>query len=188
MNENIYERELRLPFEFIPKLDGYNELFSHNSFNLECINDEFAQWLTSKKLAIAHAETFCLSPLRAPYVPIHVDIVHPEQSDHVVKINFVFSKHDSYMNWYELKSNTDTVILDTPVDSKYRYIRREDAKLVHTVKTDRPRLVNAGIPHDVYPSVQSKRHSFCFVLKHLYTHEKVSWNEALEILRDCIVA
>ncbi len=186
MTNNIFERELILPFTFQPVFDrSLNK--PHAKFKLTEKNQDFINWLQEKDIAITHGERFYLHPIRANHLPIHVDVFLPNQSDDIVKINFVYCDVDTYMNWYELKEDVELEVIPTSVDSYYKVIDREEAKLVHTVKTDRPRLINAGIPHDIYPPVSMPRYSFSFILIKKSTGVKISWNEALEIFKENIV-
>ena len=187
--ENIFERELKLPFNFVP--DFGDKSAAHNFYDPKNRNTKFIEWLATKDVEIAHSERFLLTPDAGPNkmscLPIHIDVVLHEQSDHIVKINFVYSKEPSYMNWYKLKPGTALNAEPTPVNSAYIKIDRDNAELIYTVKTDRPRLVNAGIPHDIYPPVTADRYSFSFILKRITTQQKLSWTEAVEIFSDCIV-
>lgn len=185
-DKNIFERELKLPFEFKPEFDRRLNK-PHLNFTLKTENQEFIDWLNSKDIAITHGERFYLTPIRNTYLPIHVDVFLPEQSDDIVKINFVYCEKDTYINWYKLKEGVELETIPTSVNSFYKVVDRNDADLVYTVKTDRPRLINAGIPHDVYPPVTAHRYSFSFILIKKSTGIKLSWNQALEILSDCIV-
>jgi len=189
MLENIFERELKLPFTFVP--DFGDKSAAHNFYEPKNRNMKFINWLAERDVGIAHSERFLLSPdsnvSKMACLPIHIDVVLPEQSDHIVKINFIYSKEPSYMNWYKLKPGTPLNPDPTPVNSAYIPISRENAELIYTVKTDRPRLVNAGIPHDIYPPVTAERYSFSFILKRISTQQKLSWDEAIDIFSDCIV-
>lgn len=184
MIENNFERKLKLPVEFIPVFD--DNPAPHMPYSLDLINNEFKNWLDSKDMAVAHSERFFLEPTKAASLPIHIDVFLPEQSDHIVKINFVYCHKMTHMNWYELTDNIELTTIPTSVNSYYKLVDKKNAKLIHSVQTDRPRLVNAAIPHDVYPPVTAPRFSFCFILKRKSSQQKISWKEALEIFEDCI--
>lgn len=184
MTENNFERKLKLPVEFIPVFD--KNPAPHIPYPIDLINVEFKEWLDSKDIEVAHSERFFLEPTKASALPVHIDVFLPEQSDHIVKINFVYCRRITHMNWYELIDDQELVTIPTSVNSHYKLVDRKNVKLIHSIQTNVPRLVNAAIPHDVYPSVTAPRFSFCFILKKKSSQQKISWSEALEIFKDCI--
>ncbi|MFZ9878363.1 MAG: hypothetical protein ACO3EG_07490 [Chitinophagaceae bacterium] len=176
---NVYHYNLNIPVPFLPKgmdmrgnISGvYKKIFAKN-----LINDEFLSWLDFLKLDLEEGRILHMKTNRHSQYPVHVD--SPNDSINRVNINMIYDSVDADMKWYQGDKETETFTANKLVRSYTKY------KEIYSVKCNAPALVNTGIPHRVVLSSRQikPRHCFILCLIHKGTKERVSFQDAKEIL------
>jgi len=170
-------RELKLPVPFLSKeFDGTQYMSRYQHLSRSDISVEFIDWLNSLNLVLGLAEVFLSIP--GTYYGIHKD--HITLTD-FPKINWIFGKSTSYMNWYEPKTTGFTLKKETGLYVEYAI---EDVKLLHSAELKSPSLLQAGVPHNV-TVLKDYRWSISTVYKH--NNRLLTYDDMVETLRPFLV-
>ena len=183
-----YAFKLNLPVEFIPyNINNLPKVKGEYILEKNLINQEFTDFLESLKLSIDYGRYFYSIP-HLRYIP-HIDNTVAQQgliSDNV-KINFVAGGAGSEMIWYSLK----------PGKSHYHYTntqgnlcfgyRDEDLIEEHRASIGWPSLIDADSIHTLQ-NADEDRKCWSFTLKSTITKKRISWDDAIEIFKDYIIA
>jgi hypothetical protein len=166
-------RELKLPVPFLTKeFDGMQYLSPYQCFNKSDISIEFIDWLSSLNLVLGLTEVFLSKP--NTYYRIHQD--HTILTD-FPKINWVFGKSTSYMNWYTPKT---TGFIYTVATGQSVIYEKEDAELLHSVELKSPSLVQAGVPHNI---TVLKDYRWSISTTYRRNNKLLTYNEMIETLK-----
>jgi len=181
---NIYHQNLAIPVPFSPKemnmtdnvLGLYRSRFLKNQ-----INEEFLTWLYSLNLDLEEGRILHMKTDRYTNYTIHTD--SPNDSINRVNINMIYDSIDSDMIWYECEKNSESF----SQDGRLRYYN--NGEKIYETKCNTHCLVNTGIPHRVINSqYQTKpRHCFILCLIHKDTKERMSFQQAENILAPYII-
>ena len=179
--DNIWERELRFPVDFVPVYD--TDPSFHRPYT-GLLNTEVEEFLHGLDVEVLHYERFFLSPETIPKLELHIDGF----DEVLTKLNFVYCAAPSYVKWYEQIEDRPLPIKYTDVRSMYRAPDPDNCKLVHTLEitSAAPRLLNTALIHEVL-SVSVPRYCFSFALGRRSTKAKLTWDTALDIFKDYIV-
>lgn len=177
---NNYYKHLNLPFE--NKLSLVDMQQAHIKLDRQLIDPAFVAWLDSLDIVIGFSEIFKKQPGEDFPHSLHLD---GDVFDDHVKINFVVNPGSSVMRWWRLKPGKEHQKKTTIVGTSYLWAYRDDCDLVAESKLLRPALVNGGQLHNV-EQVDTVRLCYSFMLLHKKTHNRLLWNEAVEIFKDYI--
>ena len=166
-------RELKLPVPFLSKeFDGMQYISRYQCFNKSDISVEFIDWLSSLNLVLGLTEVFLSIP--GTYYGIHQD--HDILTD-FPKINWVFGKSTSYMNWYTLKT---TGVIYTEETGPYVVYAKEGVELLHSVELKSPSLVQAGVPHNI---TTLKDYRWCISTAYKRNNKLLTYDDMVETLK-----
>ncbi len=148
------------PYAFLQELHSAKEKKQNvKKINLDVINKEFKEVLSSLNLTINHIESF-YKPATAGFSMVHIDLLGGDIS----KINWIFGGKDSSMNWFESLPGKAVVQSTNSIGAKYLVANKEDIVLIDSCKLKSPSLVQVGILHNVTNLVEDRFCvSVCFV-------------------------
>jgi len=179
--KNIFHRRLDIPVKFVPVFPDKPPTMS--KYDISLINTEFLDWLDSLQVNICNPELFYLKPNNKEIldkIPIHLD---GEIFDNHVKLNFVYCRTLSTMNWLVCKDPDKLKYYRTPVGTSYIQADEEDCEVVYSAQIGQPSLVNVGMLHSV-SAVQSERYCFSFPIEK--DGRLILWEQAEEIFKDYV--
>lgn len=96
---------------------------------------------------------------------IHIDLDREAKPNLVLNWP-IFNCERTYMNFWQVKNNTDGNPAFTPIfQQNYQVFRREDCELVDRLELTSPHLLDAGTPHNVSTEVEAYRLIMSFRFK-----------------------
>ena len=178
---NIYHHYLDIPVKFYPVFLEPN-FEHHNLYDLSLLSPDFIKWFNQLGIAILFGELFTRH-LGQEKIPIHIDKY--SDSEHV-KINYVYCDGDQLMGWYKLKPGKEIHIGKTILGTEYAWADDDDCEEIYSAAVGKPSLINASILHTA-PVMTASWRCFSFSIGYLDpSKEKLSWNDAVKILKDYI--
>jgi hypothetical protein len=171
--ENIYYRELTLPFKMSLPEVKFPTAHGQIKLDRELIDVNFIDWLASLELKIGFSEVFLKKPTDIDYPwALHLD---GRQIDNHIKINFIVNPGASVMRWWQLRPGCSAQFKMTVINTPYMWAAREDVEMVAESSLLEPTIVNAGQLHNV-ENVDVPRLCYSFML--LNKHNlKVKFNQ-----------
>ena len=183
MIENIFCVNLDIGFNWIlkdsnhfNKLDIKDKFAAHWRLQKTDLLDEFILWLESHKLNLFWAEIFYTSP--GGNIFLHADEIQPKNSS---KLNWVYDRGDTSMNWYIPKPGVTLKRQDNTIGGTYYDCKPEECDLAFTASVNRPSLVNAGIPHNVYNNSKYPRWCVSIPLQGKNSDLRLAWGDAIKL-------
>jgi hypothetical protein len=147
------------------------------------IDQRMVHVLDQVGLAIEHAELFYTPPGKS--LPIHVDgmIIKP-----MAKINWVYGETGSRMRWWKPRDSTQIIEhKKTPIGTNYIGLDESEAEEVFSAEIQKTALVEAGTYHSVTNPTHAPRWCFSFILCSAADHQRVTWTQAREMLKQFVV-
>jgi hypothetical protein len=167
------------PYAFLNELHSAKE--NIKKINLDAINEEFINLLSSLDLTINHVESF-YKPASIGFSKAHIDVLGGDIS----KINWVFGGKDSTMNWFELLPGKEIIQNTTLIGTTYLSANEQDINLIDSCKLQSPSLVQVGILHNIINSVEDRFCvSVCFIDNK--TNARVSFETATALLKQYLL-
>ena len=180
---------INIPIKFVP-MEMYPEgTIINNNIELKVddekikkINSELFNWLNSFGIDVEGVRYF-------ESIPFTKYKIHSDSADRIaVKLNFVYNSYNSKMLWFD--------VIKTPKDSTFTNVSNEsiptyefeDLKELYSTITDTHCLIDGGVIHQLVNSDNHGINRKCFSLKltWLDKEKKLTWNDAVEILKDYI--
>jgi hypothetical protein len=182
-----YEFKLKLPVEFIPHDLGTFSSFREINFPKNLINQEFVDFLASLNLYIDYAKYFYSVPYQR-YMN-HRDILDEQYGKITknVKLNFVTGGAGSEMIWYKLNPGKDVVFKQNYLGQPVCAFNDEDLTEAHRAVIGWPSLLDAYEIHTLQNADEARK-CWSFTLNSTITKDRISWDEAVEIFKDYLIA
>jgi hypothetical protein len=160
---------------------GVNQYF-HKVFDHEnhiWLSEKFEDWLKSLGLHIQRLEIFHTEANRI--TGWHIDMNPPKDW---IKINWIFEKGYSYMEWADLNIKEPLISLPSIAGTSYVRFEEESTKMVCRYNLKGPTLINVGRPHRINNSKSTDR--WCLSTIPWYTDKqcRVLWQDAIQIFKD----
>ena len=143
-------------------------------------NQEFGNMLKSLGIYVSFIETFFSEPNLVQ--GIHTD----DDGGDYVKLNWVYCRGKSKMNWYRIRDNINLNIEDirrlTQAGTPYLIYKLDQVENVASDSLTFPSLVQVGCPHNV---VNEDDYRLCLSvhLNNIYTKKRLTMQEAYERLK-----
>lgn len=148
------------------------------------INVEFTDWLANLGLSFFNARFFNSLPYQK--YPLHID----GRADlECTKLNIVLDSYESEMNWYEPLDGYFGKQQKNTVGEYIPFFEKDKCKVVHNAQVDTSCIMQGHIIHDLQNKYNRGkcRKCYTFFLTDSKSHNRLSWQEALEIFRDYLI-
>ena len=146
------------------------------------LSEEFENWLARFNLSIKRIEIFHTEPLKT--TGWHIDMNPP--SDYV-KINWVYEKGISYMEWGEEHFNSLPETKITMAGTSYLRLQSDAVDMMCSHHLQGPTLVNVGYPHRVVNEKNSDRWCLSAIVWNKKNNSRLLWDDALKLLENYLI-
>lgn len=186
IDENIYHRYLKLPFELKKpeQFDYYGDTIKHFAFR-DVVLPELQDWFDSLGLTCGLAEGFYTPPNSK--IPIHTD--WGTYTNHV-KINTTWGPDEGMIQWWKSDIVQKREIMGqlqgyTSEHHVNLWANSEDCTFLYEANTNKPSLVNVGILHGTYNPTNYGRWTLALGPRSSeYEDGIIPWWDALEIFKN----
>jgi hypothetical protein len=189
MNSNpLYHANIDVPVYF-DDFEPLSDRFEERRSDLEKINKDFIEWLSTMNLSIARCMFFTSPPGKVYNIHLdgdpweNIDVAH-------AKINIIFNSLDSYMSWYRARPGFENgVTYNNTRGIPNRYWMKKDCEELYKVPVNSHCIINGGVMHDLTNSFhnQGNRRCYSLIIKDLKSNKWLKWNELVERISPYIV-
>lgn len=186
---NLFYRDLNIP----PKINCTVELLNsrfpidqytylHKIFDQEnhiWLGEDFESWLSSFDLIVKRIEIFHTESNRI--TGWHTDMNPPIDW---VKINWVFEKGISHMEWVDFDEIENLKLKKTIAGTSYLRLEDENINPVSRHRLVGPTLINAGKFHRIDNSKNTDRWCLSAIVWNQTENRRVSWDEAIKLFKE----
>jgi hypothetical protein len=151
------------------------------------LDQKLLDLLNQHDIDVCSTQVFYILPGKK--IPIHIDAPDDRNNlDNQCKLNFVYSKKGSVMQWWKVKNpGKPLIVAELFPDEKYIPFLTEDCEMVWEEQIGFPSLVNVGQPHSIDNCTNEPRLTLSLLLRDLKKSQPLQWNDAVEIFKNFVV-